>query len=167
VVTWAAMLHIGAGMPASASPGGLDSLCTIMYTSGTTGDPKGVEVTHRCVMTGMHGLARLLKATKLEIGCVAPCGCCHTSFSNAVQIRETNTTTLCTNMMLLCKDSMHFRLRVRRAGVVFTLCIGSTGTGTFSFLSCLWHTCLTEWWKSIALRGLPALATGKALQRRC
>src|SRR5207253_9637260 len=27
-----------------------DDICTIVYTSGTTGDPKGVELAHRCLV---------------------------------------------------------------------------------------------------------------------
>ena len=33
-----------------ASKVSADDLCTIVYTSGTTGTPKGVELAHRCVV---------------------------------------------------------------------------------------------------------------------
>ncbi len=38
--TWAAFLALGAAKPAEPSPPAPSDLCTIMYTSGTTGDPK-------------------------------------------------------------------------------------------------------------------------------
>ena len=38
--TWAAFLELGAAKPAEPSPPAPSDLCTIMYTSGTTGDPK-------------------------------------------------------------------------------------------------------------------------------
>jgi len=36
-----------------------DDLCTIVYTSGTTGDPKGVELAHRCVVDMCKAAARV------------------------------------------------------------------------------------------------------------
>jgi long-chain acyl-CoA synthetase len=36
-----------------------DDLCTIVYTSGTTGDPKGVELAHRCVVEMSKAAARV------------------------------------------------------------------------------------------------------------
>jgi len=38
--TWAAFLEAGAAAPAPASPPAPGDVCTLMYTSGTTGDPK-------------------------------------------------------------------------------------------------------------------------------
>ena len=40
VLSWGEMLALGRGAPAEAIPPKPDDLCTIMYTSGTTGNPK-------------------------------------------------------------------------------------------------------------------------------
>ena len=45
--TWQQFLDLGRKSPASARPPKPDDLCTVMYTSGTTGDPK-VEVYSAC-----------------------------------------------------------------------------------------------------------------------
>jgi acyl-coenzyme A synthetase/AMP-(fatty) acid ligase len=76
VVTWEAMLAFGESSPAPPTPGNLDSLCTIMYTSGTTGEPKGVEITHRAVLATIGALHRLLLVLDFDLGCarsLLPC----------------------------------------------------------------------------------------------
>ena len=40
VLSWDEMLALGRGAPAEAIPPKPEDLCTIMYTSGTTGNPK-------------------------------------------------------------------------------------------------------------------------------
>ena len=37
-------------------------VCTIMYTSGTTGDPKGVLITNESIITLLAGIQQLLKS---------------------------------------------------------------------------------------------------------
>jgi long-chain acyl-CoA synthetase len=60
-------LAFGASNPAEASPGEQESLCTVMYTSGTTGQPKGVEITHRAVLASVGALTRLLSEFNVKI----------------------------------------------------------------------------------------------------
>lgn len=51
--------------PASPSP---EDLCTIMYTSGTTGDPKGVKLSHRAVIATVAGMEKFLEYTSVDLG---------------------------------------------------------------------------------------------------
>ncbi|KAI7842012.1 hypothetical protein COHA_004213 [Chlorella ohadii] len=51
VYSFAEFLELGRANPAPASPPKPEDLCTIMYTSGTTGDPKGVLITHSMVLS--------------------------------------------------------------------------------------------------------------------
>lgn len=37
-------------------------ICTIMYTSGTTGDPKGVMISNNSIVTFIAGVKRLLES---------------------------------------------------------------------------------------------------------
>ncbi|KAL8238863.1 hypothetical protein R6Q59_015430 [Mikania micrantha] len=42
-------------------------ICTIMYTSGTTGDPKGVLISNKCLVTLITGVDHLLDSTKVSL----------------------------------------------------------------------------------------------------
>jgi len=44
-------------------------ICTIMYTSGTTGDPKGVLISNESIITLLAGVKRLLESVNEQVCC--------------------------------------------------------------------------------------------------
>jgi fatty-acyl-CoA synthase len=56
---------------ASGAPIGLDDVTNIQYTSGTTGSPKGVLLTHRNLMNNGFLIARVLRYTEQDRICLA------------------------------------------------------------------------------------------------
>ncbi|KAF5198607.1 Long chain acyl-coa synthetase [Thalictrum thalictroides] len=54
--SWNEFLQMGKEKPVDIVPPQADSICTIMYTSGTSGDPKGVILTHESITMTIRGL---------------------------------------------------------------------------------------------------------------
>ncbi|KHN14145.1 Long chain acyl-CoA synthetase 1 [Glycine soja] len=54
--SWQEFLHMGKENPSNISAPQPNNICTIMYTSGTSGDPKGVVLTHENIATFVRGM---------------------------------------------------------------------------------------------------------------
>ena len=68
VLTLPELLAKGEAKPAPPVPPAPEDLCTIMYTSGTTGDPKGVELTHAAVVATIASLTSYLRIVGVDLG---------------------------------------------------------------------------------------------------
>lgn len=54
--TWKDFLLVGSDYPSDIAPPKPFNICTIMYTSGTSGEPKGVILTHENISTYIRGI---------------------------------------------------------------------------------------------------------------
>ncbi|KAG1667988.1 hypothetical protein FOA52_000632 [Chlamydomonas sp. UWO 241] len=68
VLSFADLLEMGAASPRDPIPPKPTDLATIMYTSGTTGDPKGVMLTHTAVITAVTNCAELIRYHAISLG---------------------------------------------------------------------------------------------------
>lgn len=65
--SWAEFVQLGRDHRVDPIPPPADEICTIMYTSGTTGEPKGVLISHKNVVATISGLVALLKQVGLGV----------------------------------------------------------------------------------------------------
>uniref|UniRef100_A0A7N0ZXW2 Long-chain-fatty-acid--CoA ligase n=1 Tax=Kalanchoe fedtschenkoi TaxID=63787 RepID=A0A7N0ZXW2_KALFE len=62
VYAWDEFLQLGEGKQFDLPATKKSDICTIMYTSGTTGDPKGVLISNESIVTLIAGVRRLLES---------------------------------------------------------------------------------------------------------
>ena len=68
VMSFDELLEVGARAPDVSHPPKPSDICTIMYTSGTTGDPKGVLLKHSATMQTIETLCKYLSTVGCELG---------------------------------------------------------------------------------------------------
>ncbi|KAI2633380.1 acetyl-CoA synthetase-like protein [Xylaria nigripes] len=63
ILSYSELVALGAENPASPVPPKPTDLCCIMYTSGSSGTPKGVPITHEGLIAGVTGLYEVIAET--------------------------------------------------------------------------------------------------------
>ena len=67
VHTFDELMEMGKANPVEAIPPAPEDICCIMYTSGTSGTPKGVVIHHRAIVSGVASAHDMINQTKLGI----------------------------------------------------------------------------------------------------
>nr|KYP52621.1 Fatty acyl-CoA synthetase A [Cajanus cajan] len=88
IYSWDEFLRVGQNQSFDLPLKKRSDICTIMYTSGTTGDPKGVLISNEGIITLLAGIKRVLESVKeftfiiiIPICCIW-CMCVHISLIN-------------------------------------------------------------------------------------
>ena len=68
VMSFDELLEAGTGVPDVSHPPKPSDICTIMYTSGTTGDPKGVLLKHSALMATVRALLDYMQGLGAKVG---------------------------------------------------------------------------------------------------
>jgi len=148
VIPWSAALKQGEASGSQLRPRSLDDLAAILYTSGTTGQSKGVMLTQRNIMTNVAGCSQLLPvgpgdtflsmlplhhAFECTAGFLYPfyCGCCITyarSIKTAdliADMQETRVTAMGSAPLLYEKMHEGIVRNVRKKGLGARLMFGA------------------------------------------
>ncbi|KAK8479919.1 hypothetical protein V6N13_026623 [Hibiscus sabdariffa] len=67
IYSWEEFLHLGENKTFDLPVKKKTDICTIMYTSGTTGDPKGVLISNESIVTLIAGVKRLLESVNEQL----------------------------------------------------------------------------------------------------
>lgn len=68
LLIWKIVIHQGKENPSEILPPQPYNICTIMYTSGTSGDPKGVVLTHETVTLFVRGVDLFMEQFEDKVG---------------------------------------------------------------------------------------------------
>ncbi|KAK7307898.1 hypothetical protein VNO77_41358 [Canavalia gladiata] len=67
IYSWDEFLQVGQNQSFDLPVKKKSDICTIMYTSGTTGDPKGVLISNESIITLLAGIKRLLESVNEQL----------------------------------------------------------------------------------------------------